>query len=161
MPPSDPISPSRRRALASFVNLALTILGASLAAVLGAFARPSTARGRDGRWVRAGSSAELVAGVPVARVLGVPRVDGWYRERVRQTVFLLLEPGGGVRAMSATCTHLGCQVRWDGASRQFHCPCHGGSYAADGRVLSGPPPRPLDAIDVRLNPDDGSVMVRV
>ena len=29
------------------------------------------------------------------------------------------------------------------AAGNFICPCHGGVYAADGRVLAGPPPRPL------------------
>ena len=42
-----------------------------------------------------------------------------------------------VRALSATCTHLGCQVRWD-AKDKFHCPCHGGVYGADGAVLETP-----------------------
>ena len=41
--------------------------------------------------------------------------------------------------MSATCTHLGCQVQWDGEGKKFKCPCHGGVYSHDGSVVSGPP----------------------
>jgi Rieske Fe-S protein len=160
-PPADPPdAPGRRRALALFVNSALALIGTSLAAVLGAFVRPPAPAG-GARWVRAGSLGDLTPGVPVPRVLGVSRVDGWYRERTRQTVFLVMDEGGRVRALSATCTHLGCQVRWDADERQFLCPCHGGAYAADGRVLSGPPPRALDAIEARVDPADDAVMVRV
>ena len=39
--------------------------------------------------------------------------------------------------MSATCTHLGCQVHWDGEAKKFKCPCHGGVYDANGAVLDG------------------------
>lgn len=56
--------------------------------------------------------------------------------------------GGALRAVSAACTHMGCTVHWNEAERTWDCPCHGGRYAADGRVISGPPladlkPRPL------------------
>ena len=98
--------------------------------------------------------------MPVPRVLSVPRADGWYRERVRQTVFLVRD-GDQVKALSATCTHLGCQVRWDHEGKRFRCPCHGGAYDAHGRVIEGPPPRPLDTIDVRVEPSTDSLLVRV
>ena len=92
---------------------------------------PRTA-GRAGRWVRAGTTADLKPDEPVARCSSVSRVDGWYRERARETVFLVWDGDDTVRAMSATCTHLGCQVQWDGEGKKFQCPCHGGVYAADG-----------------------------
>jgi cytochrome b6-f complex iron-sulfur subunit len=49
----------------------------------------------------------------------------------------------GFRAFSAICTHLGCIVGWDAARRQIECPCHAGFFDLNGRVVSGPPPRPL------------------
>jgi thiosulfate dehydrogenase [quinone] large subunit len=55
-------------------------------------------------------------------------------------------------AFSAVCTHAGCTVNYDPSSRQFVCPCHGGTYSAsDGRVLGGPPPSPLSRIKVALS----------
>jgi Rieske Fe-S protein len=45
--------------------------------------------------------------------------------------------------------------------KKFKCPCHGGVYAADGRVLAGPPPRPLQTIEARIDPADSSVLVRL
>ena len=52
------------------------------------------------------------------------------------------------RAFSAICTHLGCIVKWDPATQKILCPCHAGVFGADGRVLSGPPPRPLPEYEV-------------
>ena len=150
----------RRRALVLFVNTAIAVIGGGLSTLLGAFVLPRT--GASGpRWVRAGTTADLKPDEPVARVLSVSRVDGWYRERARETVFLVWDGDRTIRALSATCTHLGCQVRWDGKDKKFRCPCHGGVYAPDGSVLEGPPPRPLETIDARIDPADASVLVRV
>ena len=45
--------------------------------------------------------------------------------------------------MSATCTHLGCQVRWETDKKQFFCPCHGGIFDREGIPRKGPPKEPL------------------
>jgi glycine/D-amino acid oxidase-like deaminating enzyme/nitrite reductase/ring-hydroxylating ferredoxin subunit len=45
---------------------------------------------------------------------------------------------GGLVAVSATCTHLGCQVSFNRAERSWDCPCHGSRFAVDGTVLQGP-----------------------
>ncbi len=159
--PEPSPSTGRRRALILFVNTAIALLGGSLTALLGAFAaRPPRASAQD-RWIRAGTTAGLTPGVPAPRVLSVPRVDGWYRERARETVFLVWDGEHAVRAISATCTHLGCQVRWTADEKTFRCPCHGGVFDASGQVLEGPPPRPLTTIDARIDGADGSVLVRV
>ena len=50
---------------------------------------------------------------------------------------------GNTRLMSPVCTHAGCIVQWNLAERTWDCPCHGGRYHADGRVLCGPPAQDL------------------
>ena len=45
---------------------------------------------------------------------------------------------GTLVAVSATCTHLGCQVNFNAAERSWDCPCHGSRFAPDGSVLQGP-----------------------
>jgi Rieske Fe-S protein len=159
-PESSPVR-GRRRALVLFVNAAIALIGGGLSALLGAFALRPPGAAAAGRWVRAGTTAALKPNEPFARVIGVSRVDGWYRERARETVFLVWDGAQQVRALSATCTHLGCQVRWDATNEQFKCPCHGGVYGRDGAVLEGPPPRPLAVVDARVDPVDASILVRL
>ena len=151
----------RRRALAVFVNSTVALIGGALSAVLGAFALgPSRASAGD-RWVRAAALDDLTPNQPVPRVLVLTRDDGWYRERARETVFVVWDGDKSVHALSATCTHLGCQVRWDAEAASFRCPCHGGVFDASGNVVAGPPPRPLDRLEARLDDAGSGVLVRV
>lgn len=55
-----------------------------------------------------------------------------------------------VKAISTTCTHLGCSVHWQPEKKTFFCPCHAGVFDTDGKVISGPPPRALDSYRVEL-----------
>lgn len=64
----------------------------------------------------------------------------------------------GFRAFAAICTHLGCIVGWDAARRQIACPCHAGFFDLNGRVVGGPPPRPLPEHGVVVV--NGEVMVK-
>lgn len=58
-------------------------------------------------------------------------------------------------AYSRTCTHAGCPVFYHPENNDIECPCHGGFFAVDdGRVLSGPPPRPLPRIRLELQGDE-------
>ncbi|MFJ7075448.1 FAD-dependent oxidoreductase [Streptomyces sp. NPDC098781] len=50
---------------------------------------------------------------------------------------------GQLRAVSATCTHLGCVVAFNRAEKAWECPCHGSRFAPDGSILQGPAVRPL------------------
>jgi menaquinol-cytochrome c reductase iron-sulfur subunit len=156
-------SHGRRRALVLFVNTTIALLGGGLSALLGAFALkpPSGPDAGRVRWIRAGTTDGLMPNVPSPRVLSITRVDGWYRERARETVFVVWDGDQQVRAISARCTHLGCQVRWAPDEQKFRCPCHGGVYDAAGSVIEGPPPRPLDTIEARVDGTDGAILVRV
>jgi Rieske Fe-S protein len=50
-------------------------------------------------------------------------------------------------AFSQTCTHLSCAVTYSRANDRIECPCHNGYFSPrDGRVLQGPPPRPLPRV---------------
>jgi Rieske Fe-S protein len=56
----------------------------------------------------------------------------------------------GYVAISTRCAHLGCPVRYVGAAGNFICPCHGGVYDFEGKVIGGPPVRPLDRFQTRV-----------
>lgn len=54
---------------------------------------------------------------------------------------------GALHVRSATCTHLGCVVRWNALERTWDCPCHGSRFSAYGTVLHGPAVSSLAAVD--------------
>lgn len=61
---------------------------------------------------------------------------------------------GQFRALSATCTHLGCTVQYEADQHRIWCACHNGVYDLAGRNISGPPPRPLEAFEVHQQGED-------
>ncbi len=67
---------------------------------------------------------------------------------------LIMNKDGTYRAVSATCTHLGCTVQYRQDMQQIWCACHNGFYDLNGRNISGPPPRPLEVFDVHVRQDD-------
>ena len=60
-------------------------------------------------------------------------------------------------AISSRCAHVGCPVNFIPAAGNFVCPCHGGVYDFQGKVIGGPPVRPLDRFQTRVR--DGQVQV--
>ena len=65
----------------------------------------------------------------------------------------LEEDENGFIAISTLCAHLGCPVRFVEAAGNFICPCHGGVYDFEGKVIGGPPVRPLDRFQTRVTGD--------
>lgn len=61
--------------------------------------------------------------------------------------FLLRPAEDTYLAFSRLCTHHGCPIFYHSQENLFACPCHGGIFSAtDGRVLDGPPPKPLPQV---------------
>ena len=67
---------------------------------------------------------------------------------------LVHTPQGELKAFSAVCTHLNCTVQYDDEASVIWCACHNGKYDLNGQVISGPPPRPLDAYQVNVRGDE-------
>ncbi len=58
-------------------------------------------------------------------------------------------------AYNQKCTHLGCPVAYRPKKKRLYCPCHEGFFdATDGKVLAGPPPRPLPAVQLERRGDE-------
>ncbi|NTU43721.1 MAG: ubiquinol-cytochrome c reductase iron-sulfur subunit [Nitrospirales bacterium] len=94
---------------------------------------------------------------------GVRRVDFSYDLKDRKVSGRVYVVAGekGITIFSPVCTHLGCMVNWDSNRKEFLCPCHGGRYAMDGRVLGGPPPRPLTSLPWRISGEKVYVGIQV
>jgi arsenite oxidase small subunit len=55
-------------------------------------------------------------------------------------------------AYSAICTHLGCIVGYKSEEDMIFCPCHAGYFdPTNGKVISGPPKKPLPEVKLRID----------
>ena len=73
---------------------------------------------------------------------------------------IVINTENGLKAYSAVCTHFACLVKWNPETKRLECPCHDGYFnAADGSVISGPPPKPLLALAAEVV--DGQIYVKV
>jgi Rieske Fe-S protein len=67
---------------------------------------------------------------------------------------LVRAASGKLAAFSQKCTHLSCAVYYSKKNDRLECPCHEGYFSIeDGRVLQGPPPRPLPRIEIEQHGD--------
>jgi len=112
---------------------------------LGEFAREqANTLSQYADWVKGG---EVESAAEIAPGQGAVVRDGAAKLAVYR------DDDGGLHAVSAMCTHLGCQVHWNSVERSWDCPCHASRFATDGAVLHGPANTALKAGE--LSPDKG------
>jgi thiosulfate dehydrogenase [quinone] large subunit len=70
-----------------------------------------------------------------------------------ETIWVLQLQADSFTAFNATCPHQGCSVQFRDASSGFACPCHGSTFASDGRVTNGPAARNLTSVRVTRDGD--------
>jgi cytochrome b6-f complex iron-sulfur subunit len=149
MPDNAPNQKSTRRGFLDF------LLGASSVAWLGSLVYPVI------RYLkplpRAGAigptrlTKEELAKLEKERFVIVP-VSG-------KRVLVLQNAAQEVLAVDAKCTHEGCTVQFLPAESAIWCACHNARFDLDGRVLSGPPPRPLPKYAAERQEDGGILIV--
>ena len=154
-----PLDGSRRSFLGVLLGLASAFVGALLAIpVVRYIFYPLTANAGDSDWTEVGSVASVSSvKTPLRRTLDLKERDGW-RETSSQPVVYIINEDGQPKVLSAICPHLGCTVPWDPGRNEFVCPCHGGTFSADGAHLSGPPRRSLDSLETKVS--GGKLMVK-
>lgn len=104
-------------------------------------------------WISLGSKAKVEIGTPTLFKTKIETKTGWIVDEKELSVYILTENGRDFIALSNVCTHLGCRVRWISDQNQFFCPCHNAVFAKNGTVVSGPPPRPLDRFEIKVEND--------
>jgi menaquinol-cytochrome c reductase iron-sulfur subunit len=102
-------------------------------------------------WAEAGDITKLAPNSPVELVFQRKRLDGWREIVEKGTAWVVKREDNGVVAFSPNCTHLGCIYHWDEQSKDFMCPCHNSVFSIDGKVVSGPAPRPLDRYETKTD----------
>ena len=124
--------------------VALPVVGFALAPI---FDRP------DEQWEGVGSPDDYTSDTYRQAVITIVNGIG---DAGKTTVYIrkgstdLDEDPNTFIAISTRCAHLGCPVRFVRAAGNFICPCHGGVYDFEGKVIGGPPVRPLDRFQTRV-----------
>ena len=73
-------------------------------------------------------------------------------------VLVLQDADQNLHALAARCTHEGCTVQYVPGEAVIWCACHNARFDLDGRVLAGPPPKPLPKYTAE-RAEDGSIRV--
>lgn len=151
---------SRRSFLAYVTGGIVALIGATVAVpVLGAFISPALKKGTEGTWQTLGSLGKFIPGEPKIVGIALVKKDGWVETRTARLVWVIRTGEQNFKVYNAQCTHLGCIVDYVSENKTFNSPCHGGVFSIeDGRVLAGPPPRPLDMLDYKI--EEGELLVK-
>ncbi|MFC4023002.1 FAD-dependent oxidoreductase [Oceanobacillus longus] len=69
----------------------------------------------------------------------VTRIDG-------KRVGVYKDKEDSIHMVDTTCTHMGCEVKWNSGDRTWDCPCHGSRFDYTGEVIEGPAKKALSKI---------------
>jgi menaquinol-cytochrome c reductase iron-sulfur subunit len=143
-------NPSRRTFLAQVIGACVGFLTVLIGIpVVGAVVSPALKETEGGK-LSVGRADSFQADVPTSVELSIARSDGWVQTKQTVAVWVVKQASGDFVVFNGHCTHLGCAYHWQADQNQFECPCHGGVYSKDGKVVAGPPPRPLDTLETSV-----------
>ncbi len=138
----------------SFLQIATAIIGGvmGLAAgipLIGFAISPAWKKG-ESKWVNIGLVDRLKNSQYKKVNYTFIAKDGWVKATKKRSVYVTDKGNGEWSVFTRTCSHLGCLVRWDESQEFFLCPCHGAIFDKDGAVVAGPPPEPLQKLEVKV-----------
>ncbi len=138
------VSPTRRAFYIGFINGAMGLIGVALAVPAAIYLLFQPKLRKEAEGVDTADLSTIPTGTPTEIAFERKRVDGWKTITEKATAWVVKKPDNDVVAFTPQCTHLGCAYHSDDPSHTFMCPCHNSVFSIDGKVLSGPAPRPLD-----------------
>jgi len=148
---------TRRRFYLTFIYGLWALISAALGAPAMVYLLLPPRVSRESEWVDAGDITKLQPKTPVEVIFRRNSVDGWKVSSQTQSAWVVKLADQKIVAFGPQCTHLGCAYHWDENTAEFVCPCHSSVFFVDGRVVSGPAPRPLDRYQTRI--ENGRLLV--
>ncbi|MGO5074830.1 FAD-dependent oxidoreductase [Clostridium sporogenes] len=65
---------------------------------------------------------------------------------------------GNIHLVDNTCTHLGCELKWNDAEKSWDCPCHGSRFSYEGDIIEGPAVHKLNHFKENPNRIDPNIL---
>jgi menaquinol-cytochrome c reductase iron-sulfur subunit len=157
---AEPSLQNRRSFLGALLAVGSVFVGALLSIPVIRFAIfPLIRRTTDLKSSPVGSLSEFSSLIePAMRTIQIEQIDGWRKTISEKVVYITKGQQNQLRVLTSICPHLGCTVPWNKEKKQFICPCHGGTFSADGSRVSGPSQRGMDALQTSVQ--DGQLLVR-
>ena len=154
MPENEDKELSRR----DFIKTTVALIGGFIGAVIVLpgieyLLSPSLGKSDANAWIDLGELEHYLIGVPTLFQFTRTKINGWERTAVSNGVFVVRRDDEHVRVFSNICTHLGCHVIWHAELQNYVSPCHDGHFDISGKNISGPPPRPLDEFQTKIEAD--------
>ncbi|MBF0506431.1 MAG: ubiquinol-cytochrome c reductase iron-sulfur subunit [Nitrospirae bacterium] len=158
IPEMGHVEATRRR----FLKWLIAVLAAVNALIAGIpFLRsllgPSVAAQKN-EWSKVAAVDLLPQDSPVDMRFMAESGEAYLHNTVLRSVWVIKHSPEKISVFSPVCTHLGCYYQWNGQADRFECPCHASVFAPDGKVISGPAPRPLDTLESKI--ENGYLLVK-
>jgi Rieske Fe-S protein len=149
-----------------FIKVTTGIVGGLIGAAVGLPAvsyllAPALRESGKEAWIPIGRLEDMQVGKPYAFSFTRVQVNGWERTATSHGGFALRKSDDptDILILNSQCTHLACTVNWNEQAGAYLCPCHDAKFDAEGRVLDGPPPRPLRRFEEFRVTDEGSLEI--
>ena len=141
---------SRRRFLELFIGVFTSLIGIALAIPFLGSVIGGSSRVQKRLFSKVGPVDSLPVGKPVDIAYEEMGSDAYVRRMAVRHIWVIKRSDSDVVVYSPICPHLGCRYDWDAGGSLFKCPCHASVFTVDGRVVSGPSPRPLDTLTAEV-----------
>lgn len=145
-----------------FVKVVTAFLGSIMGAVIGLPAigyllSPAIQAKKSEAWVPLGPLENYPLETPTLFNFTRTKINGWEKTVNSYGAYVIRHGDDSVTVLSNICTHLACRVNWKEDQALYVCPCHDAAFKIDGSVNSGPPPRPLDVYETKI--EDGNLFI--
>jgi menaquinol-cytochrome c reductase iron-sulfur subunit len=141
----------RRKFLSGIIGVVAAAVSVAVGIpAIGYLVSPGLKKQNEDTWITLGPLSSLTPGEPKGFPYSTRTKDGWVESSQSGVAYALTTDGQTVKVLSNVCTHLSCRVGWKTDQRVYFCPCHDGKFDVEGKVVSGPPPRPLDEFQSRI-----------
>ena len=160
------MSGSKHLSRRDFMKATTGIIGGIITVAVGApvinyLVDPALRAGAREAWIPIGKLEAIPIDTPTPFSFTRTQVNGWERTGTSFGGFIIRRSADpkDILILSSRCTHLGCSVNWHADANEFICPCHDAKFSKEGKVLDGPPPKPLNQYSDFKVDGDGNLLI--